>query len=107
MSDLSWPATRVLPLGKRSGAVPGHLDLTGTHLRFRPTGLASKIDGTPFSVQLKHVAGAGIVEETVGLFKRTRRRLCVTLGDGSEHFFDLGRPDEVAEAVRTRLGSAA
>lgn len=107
MSDLSWPATRVLRIGKRSGTVRGHLELTATHLRFRPAGLASKVDGTPFAVQLKHIAGAGIVEETVGVFKRTRQRLCVTLGDGSEQFFEVGRPDEVAEAVRGRLGGRA
>lgn len=107
MTDLSWPATRLLRIGKRSGAVRGHLELTETHLRFHPSGIASKIDGTPFSVQLKHIAGAGIVEETVGLFKRTRRSLCVTLGDGSEQFFETTRPDEVAEAVRVRLGAGA
>ncbi len=107
MNDLSWPATRVLSIGRRSGAVPGHLELTDTHLRFRPAGIASKLQGTPFAVQLKHIAGAGIVEETVGLFKRTRQRLCVTLGDGSEQFFDVGRPDEVATAVRARLGGGA
>ncbi|TWS21939.1 hypothetical protein FK268_22385 [Tsukamurella sputi] len=107
MSDLSWPAARLLSIGKRSGAVRGHLELTETHLRFRPAGLAAKVDGTPFAVQLKHVAGAGIVEDVVGLFKRTRRRLCVTLGDGSEQFFEVGRPDEVAEAVRSRLGAGA
>ncbi|MCS3781391.1 hypothetical protein [Tsukamurella ocularis] len=107
MSDLSWPATRVLSIGKRSGAIPGHLELTATHLRFRPAGIAAKVGGTPFSVQLKHVAAVGIVDETVGLFKRTRQRLCVTLGDGSEQFFDVGRPDEVAMAVRARLGGGA
>lgn len=107
MSDLSWPATRLLKIGRRSAAVRGHLDLTATHLRFRPAGIASKVDGTPFSVQLKHIAGAGIVEETVGLLKRTKQRLCVTLGDGSEQYFDTGRPDEVAEAVRTRIGGRA
>ncbi|CAM3916187.1 hypothetical protein ACXYTP_19595 [Tsukamurella ocularis] len=107
MSDLSWPAARVLSIGKRSGAVPGHLELTDTHLRFRPSGIAAKLEGTPFAVQLKHVAGAGIIEETVGLFKRTRQRLCITLGDGSEQLFDTGRPDEVAETVRARLGGAA
>ncbi|MBS4104032.1 hypothetical protein [Tsukamurella paurometabola] len=107
MSDLSWPATRVLSIGKRSGAVPGHLELTDTHLRFRPAGIAAKVQGTPFAVQLKHVAGAGITEVTAGLFKRTRQRLCITLGDGSEQFFEVGRPDDVAEAVRVRLGGAA
>ncbi|NMD56758.1 MULTISPECIES: hypothetical protein [Tsukamurella] len=107
MSDLSWPAARSLSIGKRSGAVRGHLELTDTHLRFRPAGIASKVQGTPFAVQLKHVAAAGTVEETVGLFKRTRQRLCVTLGDGSEQFFEVGRPDEVAEAVRGRLGGRA
>ncbi|GAA1080398.1 hypothetical protein [Tsukamurella spumae] len=107
MTDLSWPATRLLSIGKRSGAVRGHLELTQTHLRFRPAGLASKIDGTPFAVQFRHIVGAGIVEDVVGLFKRTRQRLCVTLGDGSEQFFDVGRPDEVAEAVRSRLGGRA
>lgn len=107
MSDLSWPATRLLSIGKRSGAVRGHLELTETHLRFRPAGLASKIDGTPFSVQLKHIAGAGVVEDVVGLFKRTRQRLCITLGDGSEQFFEVGRPDEVAETVRGRVGGGA
>lgn len=107
MTDLSWPATRLLRVGKRTVAAPGHLDLTATHLRFRPAGLASKITGTPFAVQLKHIAGAGIVEETTGLFKRTRQRLCVTLADGSEQFFDTPRPDEVAGAVRHRLGGGA
>lgn len=107
MSDLSWQATRVLRIGNRSGAVRGHLELTDTHLRFRPAGVASKLQGTPFSVQLKHVAAVGIVEETVGLLKRTRQRLCVTLGDGSEQFFEVGRTDEVAEAIRVRLGGRA
>ncbi|TWS20650.1 hypothetical protein FK529_04725 [Tsukamurella asaccharolytica] len=107
MTDLRWPATRVLSIGRRSGAVPGHLELTDTHLRFRPAGIASKLQGTPFAVQLKHIAAAGIAEERVGLFNRTRQRLCITLGDGSEQSFDVGRPDEVADAIRGRLGGAA
>ncbi len=107
VTELSWPAARVLGIGGRTGAVRGHLELTDTHLRFRPAGLASKLEGTPFAVQLKHIGAAGIAEDTVGLFRRTRRRLCVTLGDGSEQFFDVGRADEVAAALRARLGGAA
>lgn len=98
---MSWPAARYL--GK--GAVRGHLELTPTHLKFRPAGVAARVQGTPFAVQLKHIAGAGVTEVTGGILRRSRERLCVTLGDGSEHFFGVPRPDEVAAAVRGRLAA--
>lgn len=99
MSDLSWPATRIL--GR--AAIRGHLELTDTHVRFRPAGVAARVEGTPFAVQLRHVAGAGIVETEGGFLRRPRQRLCVTLTDGSEQLFDAPRPDEVAAAVRERI----
>ncbi|WP_019201163.1 hypothetical protein [Tsukamurella sp. 1534] len=98
MSDLSWPAARYL--GR--GAVRGHLELTDTHVRFRPAGVAAKVQGTPFSVQLKHVVGAGVSDGAPGLLRRRRDRLCITLGDGSEQLFDVSRPDQVAESIRER-----
>lgn len=99
MNDLSWPAARYL--GR--GAVRGHLELTETHVKFRPAGLASRVQGTAFSIQLKHVATAGVAEGTGGLLRRKRDRLCITLGDASEQYFDVSRADEVASAIRERL----
>lgn len=103
VSDLSWPAIRFL--GR--GAVRGHLDLTDTHLKFRPGGIAKKVEGTPFAVQFKHIAGAGLIEDSGGLLRRRRQKLSITLGDGSEHFFFVQDPDAVATSVRERLGGAS
>lgn len=103
MNDVSWTAARVL--GR--GAVKGHLELSGTHLRFRPAGMAARVAGTPFAVQLKHVGAVGVVEAEGGLLRRRRSRLCVTLGDGSEQLFEVAQPGEVAAAVRAQLPGGA
>ncbi|CAM3947511.1 MULTISPECIES: hypothetical protein [Tsukamurella] len=103
MSDLSWPAARIL--GR--AAIRGHLELSDTHLRFRPAGMAAKLQGTPFAVQLRHLAGAGVTETSGGFLRRGRQRLCVTLGDASEQVFDIPRPDDVAATIRERIPGAA
>ncbi|GAB3131138.1 hypothetical protein GCM10027289_16870 [Tsukamurella serpentis] len=105
MSDLSWPAVRHLDATGGRGAIRGHLDLTDAHVRFRPAGLASRFEGTGFAVQLKHLVGAGLVDRPAGLLRRPRTHLCITIGDGSEHVFGVPRPDEVAAAIRERLGT--
>lgn len=102
MSDLSWPAARIV--GRT--AIRGYLELGDSHLRFRPAGLAAKMQGAPFAVQLRHLVGAGVVE-TTGLLRRGKHRLCVTLGDASEQVFDVSRPDEVAAAIRERIPGGA
>lgn len=101
MAPTEWTAARVL--GK--GAVRGNLQLTSTHVRFTPRGIAARVAGTPFAVQLKHLAAAGVTPGEPGrrLRRGTGPRLCLTLGDGSEHLFLLTDADGAAAAIRAAL----
>jgi hypothetical protein len=101
VTSIEWPAGRLL--GK--SAVRGTLSLSETHVRFTPQGIAARVQGTPFAVQLKHIAAAGVVPGTPGKLLRrgTPDRLCLTLGDGSEQLFEVSEPDGAAAAIRARL----
>ena len=101
VTDTNWTAARLL--GK--GAVRGRLELTRSHLKFVPEGLATRVPGTPFSVQLRHIAAAGVSPGTPGKFLRrgSPDRLCLTLGDGSEQLFLLPDPDGAATVIRAAL----
>ncbi|MFT3716524.1 MAG: hypothetical protein QM774_11430 [Gordonia sp. (in: high G+C Gram-positive bacteria)] len=98
----SWSAAR--PVGR--GVARGELQLTDTHVVFEPKGLASRVDGTRFSVALTFVAAVAGVPGTGGFFSGGKApQLCLTLGDGSQWMFVVKGLDDAVEAISERIGT--
>lgn len=88
-------------------AVGGKLSLTTTHLRFEPNAVDRATAGKAWAVPLTDVREVGIADRSLrggGPFLAgLRRRLSVSLVDGTTELFLVNRVQERAEQIRAAL----